>query len=229
MKFIKTCFLVFVLFVSNNTFSQKSELSLTAHAGANFSVMDIRNMNSELKPGYSIGLGLKYGLTDNLFFKSGLTLADKGTKVEWNSKGDINGDQIGGDSIGAKETKHPVYLILPVHLGYQLDMSSSKLNLSAGPYIGYGIFGKNVIKRDGFIVTSSDGNTTKPYTDEYKEDAFSDNSFKRIDYGISVNIGLEIQKLNFNIGYEHGLSNVSSTINSAHNRSAYLTIGYRIY
>ncbi len=104
----------------------------------------------------------------------------------------------------------PMYLQLPATLGYKFDLGSDvRLVVNAGPYLSYGIGGK----------AKGDGESLK---------LFSDNIFKRLDYGVIGGGGIEFGRFAVSGGYDLGFRNISHAKGAkARNRNAYLTVGVK--
>jgi hypothetical protein len=159
-------------------------------------------------PGFQIGVTLDYELAENVYLLSGLELAQKGAKVE---------EKEGGYKLTA--TAKPLYLQIPIHIGYKFDMGSAKFVPQVGPYLAYGLSGKATL-------TASENNVdVSTDTDYFGED----NEVKRLDFGLTVGAGLEIGKIGVNLGYSLGLMNISDSgdDSSAKNGSLFLTVGYK--
>ncbi|MBO5860499.1 MAG: PorT family protein [Alistipes sp.] len=89
------------------------------------------------------------------------------------------------------------YLELPLNFGYSYSLTNDvKIFGGLGPYLAYGIAGKNVAKKDGIKV---------------KTPAFGD-IYKRFDFGLNYNVGVELyDEWQIFIGFEHGLRNANKS------------------
>ena len=85
------------------------------------------------------------------------------------------------------------YLELPSNFGYSYSLTSDvKIFGGLGPYLAYGVGGKDVLKKDGIKV---------------KTPVFGD-IYKRFDFGLNYNVGVELfDEWQIFIGFEHGLRN----------------------
>jgi hypothetical protein len=133
-------------------------------------------------PSFHIGGVGEFGLSEFFFVQGSLMLNGKGCNLS------------GQDDMGNPTTANvrPFYLELPIVLlvKTQIPNSSLKVIAGAGPSLGYGIFGK--VKSSG---TS--------------EDAFQDGGFKRFDFGIDINAGVELkQGAQISFHYTPGLANI---------------------
>lgn len=178
--------------------AQQKPVTLGVKAGANLSTFggSVKDAKSTMR--YRVGLTTDFALTHNLFIFTGLDFQTKGAKYASKSSTDIK--------------SNPVYVQIPVSIGYKYDVSSStKLVLNAGAYAAYGVAGK-----------------IKTGPDKAKESIFSKDGFKRFDYGLLGGIGLEVGKIAINAGYEYGLANINhASVPKITNRNPYLTVGYK--
>ncbi|MCC8186784.1 MAG: PorT family protein [Bacteroides sp.] len=181
---------------SNEIVAQEKPVTWGIKAGTNLSTFggDMKNTKSVLR--YQVGITADVALTNNLYLLTGLDLQTKGAKYSPKSASDIK--------------YNPMYLQLPVNLGYKFDVGSNiRLVVHAGPYLAYGIGGK----------ARSDGN---------KQSVFGNNRLKRSDYGLMGGAGMEIGNIAIHAGYEYGLANVSDAKGTKiRNRNPYLTVGYK--
>ena len=168
----------------------------------------------KMNPGFHIGATLGLPFTHFLSLESGLLLTTKGAKYE---------DEVMGVDVSAKTDLY--YLDIPVTLKAAHELSRGiKIIGAVGPYVGVGISGKAkaTAKYQGTEVSASEdiswGN------DEDEDD------LKRLDLGLTVGGGVEINAIQIGISYDMGLSNISAyqeygTINK--NRLFKFSVGYR--
>lgn len=227
MKTIKKVFIIALLALTGgNLYAQDLTFSITAHGGGNVSFMDVQETNTDPRFGYKAGVGVEFNLPQQFFIETGLDITSKGAKKKWTAEGDVNGN-IFNNKVSFKENINTTYLILPLRAGYRLPVSDNiRMNLSLGPYFGYGIGGKLKSEANGYLRTAS--GETKPYNEDNKVNSFSSTALKRFDMGLSCNVGVEYQRVLLNVGYEYGIINYSRTKYSSYNNNLYLTLGYRI-
>lgn len=86
------------------------------------------------------------------------------------------------------------YLDIPMNLLYKVDLSGAKLLLQAGPNLGIGLNGK------------------EKYDDEEEDIEFGsdEDQLKRLDLGLNLGVGAEIQQVQVALNYTLGLSNISN-------------------
>lgn len=90
-------------------------------------VSNITNVdNSECRIGYNVGARVDYGITNNVYFGSGLILSQKGYEDE-----DVD--------FSAK----PLYLNLPLHIGYTYSLGGVvSIFGETGPSLNFGVGGR---------------------------------------------------------------------------------------
>ena len=142
-----------------------------------------------------------------------------------------NGDQNGtGDYFVAEA--NPIYLELPVTFNLNPHFGDfSGLYIGAGPYIAMGIGGKNRVygRNDGTEFGSqekirwSDDDPKTLATDE----GAAYGTFRKFDYGATLNIGLYLSRLQVGVFYDHGFTKINTVSNSEQDDRMYLrTIGF---
>jgi len=204
-KVIKLSVVLFSILMATSVSAQ--DLSFGVKAGVNFSKMDLEYVyeSGGMKIGPVVGVTMDYGITESLFLLTGLDLSFKGFKES---------------EYEYSYTLNPIYLQVPIHAAYKVSIAEAenvKIVFDAGPYVAFGIAGKETFK------DKEDGTSDS-------EDLFGDgiDQMKRFDFGMGLGIGLELEKLKFSIGYDHGLANISNDSEyKVYNRNFFLTVGYR--
>ena len=148
--------------------------------------MNVSKTSSSLfssKIGFHIGAKAEINLSksvNGLYFEPEALLSLKGGKVDW---GDLGSMSI-----------NPFYLEIPLKIGYKYAVNDNfKLIGKAGPYLAYGLFGKEI---DNY---GPDG------TEKYDLFTGSD-PINRFDAGFGFNLGVEIQnKFQVFVGNDWGL------------------------
>lgn len=181
------------------------QLYLGVKGGINLSNFSGDLDDADAKVGFNIGLAADYEFMFNHAIQTGLFFTTKGAKYEGNL-GDVSG----------KLTMNPMYLQLPVHYAYKLDVApGTRLVFHAGPYMAVGVGGKVKVKASGSSAEVSD-------------DFFQDGAFKRFDAGLGLGVGAEFGPILLDLGWDMGLTNISDISGvDAKNQNAYLTVGYR--
>lgn len=173
---------------------------------SNFYGDDLDDQN--VKIGFHVGLAADYEFAYNSAIQTGLFFTTKGAKYS-ESIGDATGDF----------TANPMYLQLPVHYAYKLDVTpGTRIVFHAGPYVAYGIGGKS--KLSGSL---------GDWEDETERDVFGDNGFlKNFDAGLGLGVGAEFGPILLDLGWDMGLVDIAdSDQGSIKNQNAYLSVGYK--
>lgn len=230
MKTIKIFFVVVLILVfGNSIYAQDLPFSITANAGINVSDMDIQHLRTNPKVGYNFNVTFEYNLPKKFFLQTGVELSNKGSKIKDSGVGDINRDQY--EEVWQEEGKfNTVYFVVPLMGGYRLPVSDKiRMNLSLGPYFGYGIGGKT---RDVFVSVRMPSEET-PWINNYQTSIIDTKSFdilRRFDMGIKGNVGIEYYRCLLNIGYEYGFIDQFKVDEiSSYNMNLILTLGFRIF
>ena len=104
-----------------------SQVKWDARFGMNFSNQTKLDDGKAL-PGFTMGVGMDYGFTENWSLQSGLMITSKGFKVK---------------EMGEKITVRPIYLDIPILAAYKFAISdNAKFVVNAGPYMAIGLGGK---------------------------------------------------------------------------------------
>lgn len=175
------------------------------HAGMNLSnyLGTPSGVDASIKPGAYFGVGAEYLISPNFFVEAGLDISLKGSSV----KLDIPFDEI---KTRTKTKFNPVYLQIPIHAGYKFYLPNNmKLNLSAGPYLAYGLGGKAKVAGEKISIFGSD-----------------DMDFKRFDFGLGFKAGLDIDVFTINLGYDYGFIKMDDEF-EAHNGNLFMGVGMK--
>lgn len=140
-----------------------SQVKWDARFGMNFS-NQTKLDDTKALPGFTMGVGMDYGFTENWSMQSGLMITSKGFKVK---------------EMGEKLTVRPIYLDIPILAAYKFAISdNAKFVVNVGPYMAIGLGGKAKEHWDG-------GEDEKVFDDKGMD-------CKRFDLGIQYGIGLEL-------------------------------------
>lgn len=183
------------------------ETSFGVKAGVNLSNFG-GDPDGDAKVGFNAGVTLDYGFTPEWYLLTGLEFTMKGSKYKKTIAG-----------IETETKANPMYLQLPVHVGYKLTIvDETRIVFHAGPYVAYGIGGKSKLKVGENIGTLVDE----------ESDFFGDDAAKRFDFGLGGGIGVEFGSFNVGIGCDFGLLNIERNDDfKVKNQNAYLTVGYK--
>lgn len=145
---------------------------------SNFRMNEVPWGDMDGKVGFNMGVHAEYMLPEcyGLYLNGGLEYSMKGAK-----------DRIEagpGGVVGATFISRPMYLSVPIHVGYRYDfMEDLGAYADFGPYFALGTNGKNIIKMDDF---SEDVRSNFFYSD--------DNGFyktQRTEFGLGFRLGAE--------------------------------------
>lgn len=165
--------------------------------------------------GYHIGGSYDYSFKNKstAYFNTKVLLKDKGWKsnsIVIQSNNEVN---------IYKWSARPYYLEIPIHFGYKWALSEKlKLFVDAGPYVAFGLWGR--MKSEN----------PEPGFEYLEESCIYRNSYHRIDLGLGVNAGAELNNhLHLSVGYDWGVigafKGALKTFNSM-NRTFNASIGY---
>ena len=222
---VKVLALISILFFA---IQAQGQLKFGVRAGLNLADMSLKEtsgMTEKMITSFHVGGIAEYSLSESLSVEAGLLLSGKGKKLEYSES-----DQ--GVSIGAKITIAPLYLEVPINAVFKVDLGSAKLQLFAGPYLGYGIGGK--IKSDytasglpSGVTLSSLGFTNE--TTDIKFGTKDDSNLKATDFGLNIGAGVEMNNMLVRLQYGLGLSNLDpagSSSNEMKNKVIGISVGY---
>ena len=196
MKKLKLSLLIAFLGMFSIVGAQTTSLSIKGGLNmSNFYGDELSDKN--MKPGFHIGLGADLGFTPNMALQTGLFFSTKGAKYTFGS-------------IEYNVTAN--YLQLPVHLAYKIDVTpGTKVVFHAGPYVAYGIGGKNKIGSTETINTFDKDLGLKPF-----------------DAGLGLGVGAEFGAILVDLGWDMGLTNLSrASSGNIKTQNAYVSLGYK--
>jgi len=112
--------------------SQKSKMSFGILGGVNFQNLNGKDaggdkLTNDMILGYHAGLNVQIPIAPQFYFQPGLMFSTKGAKE---SSGSVT------------STVRISYIELPLNLVYKAELGSGYFMLGFGPYIGYGVSGK---------------------------------------------------------------------------------------
>lgn len=188
--------------ISTNLFSQR----ISIKGGMNISKIlskdnvETYGSNKNIKLGLNIGVATEFSLNKRFAIETGINLDSKGYRVK---KKDLLEEY--SETI---KTLKIYYIDIPINAKYIISDNSFKTFITAGPYIGIGIYGNLTTEIEGNKKISSVNKDI-----EWGED-FNPN---RLDYGLNIGIGAEYKFLSFSINYSHGLPDLSLIPNKESN------------
>jgi hypothetical protein len=185
-----------------------AQVSLGIKGGVNMSnfVYDDEVDDKNPKIGFNIGLAADVDFAPTMALQTGLFLSTKGFKT-------VN------DAIDAEYTENLMYLQLPLHLAYKVDVTpGSRIVFHAGPYAAYGVGGSRDAKVGNL---SGEWDVDKIFGD-------ADGQYKPFDAGLGLGVGAEMGAFLIDLGWDMGMVNISNRDNgNTKNQNAYLSVGYK--
>ena len=144
--------------------------------------------NFHLKSGFQIGMIADCPINDAFAIQPGARFAMQG----FNDKYTSNGDVIRRFSL--------YYLQIPVYAQYKINVAEeTNLLFQAGPYAGFGLFGRQSYNRKG---------KSQDLSDAQKKITFgSGNDIqKSFDWGLGAGVGIEFYRFQLMFAYDYGLN-----------------------
>jgi hypothetical protein len=149
--------------------------------------------NFRLMPGFQVGMIADCPITDAFAIQPGARFAMQGFKDDYHSGGAGGTRWVRSFSL--------FYVQVPVNVQYRLNIAEdANLLFQAGPYAGFGIFGRQTANRRG---------ENADLTDEQKKITFGENNDinKSFDIGVGAGIGFEFHRFQIMANYDFGLVN----------------------
>ena len=153
--------------------------------------------NFSMKPVIDFGFGVNYNLSKNFRFQPEIHYNPRGFKSRFNFS----------DSTYVENSLELHYLDLCPNFSYTIADHQSyrtKLNVWGGPYLGFGIGGRNVLS--GKIINTKGTKADSTYS--YVNRRFT-SGLNRMDYGFNVGVGLQFEKFTqVGFSYSMGFNNI---------------------
>ena len=153
--------------------------------------------NFSLKPVIDFGFGVNYNLSKNLRFQPEIHYNPRGFK----SKYDLT------DSTYIENSLELHYLDFCPNFSYTFGNHQSfrtRFNVWGGPYLGFGIGGRNVLS--GKTINTKGTRADSTYSNVNK--TFS-SGLSQVDYGFNVGVGVQFEKFTqVGLSYSMGFNNI---------------------
>ncbi|MFA6618776.1 MAG: porin family protein [Candidatus Neomarinimicrobiota bacterium] len=166
--------------------------------------------NYQMNPGFHVGPTAEFSFNEFLSLEAGVLLSTKG----YASTTEIL-------STTTKTNTMLLYLDIPVTAKINVDLGDLGVFGAFGPYLGVGLSGKAKVKTIiGNIETSGDSEIT------WGEDG----SYNRLDFGLTMGAGVDLNSLLVGVYYNLGLINVSTMTGNNHKAThgvLALSLGYK--
>lgn len=184
---------------------------LTLRGGLNLSNIainsDFGNLNTKLKPGFYFGISSDILISEKVIFEPGILFNTKGFRTKFD---------FFGESAKSRSTMFYTDVFFNVKPRFAL-INGGAIFLTAGPYVGLGLFGRDVTIYDGERET---------YSIDWNEDGLN-----RFDFGVNLGAGFEFtEQLDIDFRYTLGLANITadSEDGSSHHRILSLGMGWKL-
>ena len=144
--------------------------------------------DKDYRMGFRAGLEMDVNIVRSLSVNTGVYYSQKGYKTKYS---DYRGT--------LKTTDNSAYIHIPLQASYRIDLSDvSQFQINAGPYIAFGISGKQKVE------------STFAGQKNYEVDSFDEyDGMRKTDIGISVGAAFTYSNIYVGIIYERGFSNIS--------------------
>lgn len=214
-KNLRMTLVALALAVGVTVSAQEKKVELGVKGGMNISNFSGDVQNTDAKIGFNVGVTLDYAFTNELYLLTGLEFTTKGAKTNVSESEYEYQNGYGYEHIEViKGTFNPMYLQIPIHIGYKLDVTeNTKLVFRAGPYIAYGVGGKV---------------SAKQANEKESIGIFRTGLMKNFDFGLGLGVGAEFGKIGVNLGYDFGIINTwDVNEGSVRNGNFAISLGYK--
>jgi outer membrane immunogenic protein len=197
------------------TFCQKSfSQTFGLKAGFNLSNVTFKSNAADfnVEPGFHAGVTADFPVNRVFSFTTDLLVSTKGYR-----------ESAKNQFLDLHEEAFYYYLEVPLKVKAFFSTPNITFSVFAGPYFGYGIYGKD----QGRV--NSNGDLSVWSTKIHWGSDYPPDEFKRLDYGFVFGPGVQIkQHIEFSFLYELGLANISS-VNSLkiYNRVTAISVCYK--
>ncbi|MFD2583612.1 outer membrane beta-barrel protein [Pedobacter vanadiisoli] len=203
------------------------------HAGGNDNAANAFNDNAKNNVGFNVTAFGDFGVGNNFFIQPGVSLQNKGNKFESTGTATVGNNTI---TTTSSVKTNLMAIEVPVNAVFRIPTGDAgALQISAGPYIGFNISGKDKGQTTTTTVNNSN-NTSATVTSSNDRDlsfgSASDKNYGSTDFG--ANFGLAYRTSSgFLVGANYGLGltdltpkDRQSNSNKLTNRVLGFSVGY---
>ena len=179
--------------------------------------------DTDWKAGFIVGGAVEFPFTDALSLETGLFLASKGYKASDEFTETFAGMTF---EVEMEETLSLLYLDVPItaRLSHDLGNGLSLYGL-LGPYVGIGLTGTMEYE---YTETFNGETETDSGEQDIEWGSGDEDELKRIDFGLTVGGGVEVNNFLIGLSYNMGLADISPhDIVEIKNKVISFTVGYR--
>jgi Outer membrane protein beta-barrel domain len=203
MKIVLTLFSL--IGICNISFTQSFGLKFGVNiAKFQRNAVGLGNDIQQSKIGYQIGASYEYPLNDYFSITSGLSISEKGTKI-------LRSFYFYPQTDGILISKtNLTYLEIPINLKINIYENDFKVYGIFGGYSGIGIVSKLKVSTKNVVPNNDVEKDAINLVVGTKKLNFGDleNDSKRIDLGLNIGAGFEINQFDFSLNYGLGLRNL---------------------
>jgi len=170
----------------------------------------------KMNPDFHLGLTAEFPINDIFSFETGLLMSPKGFRIHKN-------EIISGEPYETKIKTNLLYFDVPLTAKAAYNLGSAKIYGVIGPYVGAGLKGQTRSE------VTSGGNTVIDKGDINWGSHDYDN-LKRLDFGLTIGAGIEINSIQIGLWYGLGLANISPVTDGGRkisNRVLAISSGYK--
>jgi hypothetical protein len=167
--------------------------------------------NFTMKPGFNAGATLEFPIKGMFSFDMGVLLSTKGYK---------NYEKWGREQYETRITIKLLYIDIPLTAKAYFNVGGAKIYGAIGPYLGIGLSGESK-----YEVTEVSSGTTNNYTETINWGY----DMKRLDFGLTIGAGVEINSIEIGVSYSLGLANIPDPDagDIIRNRVLGISLGYK--
>ena len=194
-------------------FSQESfSQTFGVKAGLNLSNVIFKSNAADFTavPGFHAGVTAEFPINRVFLFETDLLFSSRGYKESSENQ-----------YFKFNAETHYYYLEVPLKAKAFFSIPTMTFSVFAGPYFGFGIYGKDK------GTESSNGMITS-WSNKIEWGSGQANLFKRLDYGFVFGPGVQIKHLDLSLSVGLGLANIASLSElKVHNRVIEISAGYK--
>lgn len=165
----------------------KAGVNLSTLRASGFDGASAINDATKQNVGYNFTVFGDFGVGNNFFIQPGISLQNKGTKLENTTAG-----------VTTEATANIMAIEVPVNAVFRIPTGNSgALQLSAGPYIGFNVAGKAKTKISG-------GNNSGTTENDLEFGNSADDNFASTDFGANFGVGYRMGN-GFLLGANYGM------------------------
>jgi len=166
--------------------------------------------NFKMKSGFQFGMIADCPINDVLAIQPGARFAMQGFVDKYSTSAT-------GSSSGKKNTRKfsLYYLQIPVYAQYRRNVyEETNILFQAGPYAGFGLFGRQSWTSNGKQQELTDAQKKKTFGNGTAQDIQ-----KTFDFGVGVGAGIEFYRFQLMLNYDFGLSKAPFQMDSSRTKS----------